>query len=54
MMEFKGVPPYPSSDAVGNPPLRTVPLVFTQPTFANQNLRAYGTDIYATAAGPKL
>jgi hypothetical protein len=54
IMNFKGTPPYPSSDLVGNAPLRTVPLVFTQPTFANQATRAYGADIYSTTAGPKL
>jgi len=50
----KGTPLYPPTDPVGTAPFRTVPLVFTQPTFANQATRAYGSDIYNTAAGPKL
>jgi len=50
----KGTAPYPSSDPVGTAAFRQVPLVFTQPTFANQATRAYGTDIYRTAAGPAL
>lgn len=59
MMEFKGVPPYPSGDPVGTAPFRTMPAVFTQPTFANQALRTYApnspsSDIYATRAGPVL
>ena len=64
LMEFKGAPPYPSRDPVGTAPFRAIPPVFTQPTFANQALRQYTptlpsgvtppSDIYATAAGPRL
>ena len=44
----KGTTVYPSSDPVGTASFRTLPAIFTNPTFANQATRAYTSDIYAT------
>ena len=46
MMEFKGVKPYPSADAVGVPPLRTAPTSYISNADTQPWNRSHTQDIY--------
>jgi hypothetical protein len=50
----KGTVPYPTADAVGQPPYRQSPAAYIEPSFAGAHVRTLGADVYKTVAAPSL